>query len=165
VKTNYLFIFFSCLCIFLYAGVFAQTSLPPKQWAYHYGGSDVDVAFVIKFTADGGTIVAGYTDSKDGDIDPHSPREYWDLWVAKLDKCGVIQWQQSFGGTGYESARDIVQTSDGGYMVLGETNSTDGGVIAGYGGTKDFWLLRLDATGTLVWQKRYGGSGLDIGSS
>ncbi len=163
-KTNYLFTFFSGICILLYAGASAQTTPPPKQWAYHYGGSDVDVAFVIKFTTDGGTIVAGYTDSKDGDIDPHTPREYWDLWIAKLDKCGMIQWEKSFGGTGYESARDIVQTSDGGYMVLGETNSTDGGVIAGFGGTKDIWLLKLGATGNLVWQKRYGGSGLDIGN-
>jgi len=85
----------------LYTGVFAQTTPPPKQWAYHYGGSNVDVAFVIKLTTDGGTIVAGYTDSKDGDIDAHTSREYWDLWVAKLDKCGTLQWQQSFGGTGY----------------------------------------------------------------
>ena len=76
----------------------------------------------------------------------------------------MIQWEKSFGGTGYESARDIVQTSDGGYMVFGETNSTDGGVIAGFGGTKDIWLLKLDATGNLEWQKRYGGSGLDIGN-
>ena len=163
-KTNYLFTFFSCICILLYAGFRAKYPYLPKQWAYHYGGSSVDVAFVIKFTTDGGTIVAGYTDSKDGDIDPHTPREYWDLWIAKLDKCGTIQWEKSFGGTGYESARDIVQTSDGGYMVLGETNSTDGGVIAGFGGTKDIWLLKLGATGNLVWQKRYGGSGLDIGN-
>ena len=84
-------------------------------------------------------------------------------WM-KLDKCGIIQWERSFGGTGYESARDVVQTSDGGYMVLGETNSTDGGVIAGYGGTKDIWLLKLSANGTLQWQKRYGGTGLDIGN-
>jgi len=164
VKTSYLFAFFSRICMLLCAGASAQTSPPPKQWAFHYGGSDVDVAFVIKFTGDGGTIVAGYTDSKDGDIDPHTSREYWDLWVAKLNKCGIIQWEQSFGGTGYESARDIVQTSDGGYMVLAETNSTDGGVIAGFGGTKDIWLLKLGATGNLVWQKRYGGSGLDIGN-
>ena len=80
--------------------VFAQTTPAPKQWAYHYGGSDVDVAFVIKLTTDGGTIFAGYTDSKDGDIDAHTSRKYWDLWVAKLDKCGTFQWQQSFGGTG-----------------------------------------------------------------
>ena len=118
-RTNYLSTCILCLATLLYTGIAAQSPLPPTQWAYHYGGSSVDIPFVIKFTSDGGTIVGGYTDSKDGDIDAHTPREYWDLWVAKLDRCGTIQWEQSFGGTGYESARDIVQTSDGGYMVLG----------------------------------------------
>ena len=138
--------------------------MSPKQWALHYGGNDVDIPLSIKLTNDGGTIVAGYTDSKSGDVSPQPNREYWDLWIVQLDKCGIIQWEKSFGGTGYESARDVVQTSDGGYMVLGETNSTDGSVIAGYGGTKDIWLLKLSANGTLQWQKRYGGTGLDIGN-
>jgi gliding motility-associated-like protein len=142
----------------------AQAQLPPMQWALHYGGGNVDIPYVIKFTSDGGTIVAGYTDSKTGDVSPQPNRDYWDLWILKLDKCGTIQWEKSFGGTGYESARDIAQTSDGGYIVLGETNSTDGGVIAGYGGTKDIWLLKITSTGTLQWQKRYGGTGLDIGN-
>jgi hypothetical protein len=55
------------LQIFFVANILSKISL------YHYGRSAVDVAFVIKFTSDGGTIVAGYTDSKDGDIDPHTP--------------------------------------------------------------------------------------------
>jgi hypothetical protein len=81
-----------------------------------------------------------------------------------LNKCGVIEWERSLGGTGYESARDVEQTADGGYIVLGETNSTDGGVVAGFGGTKDIWILKFDGVGNLQWQKRYGGSGLDIGN-
>lgn len=141
-----------------------SAQIPPMQWAHHYGGADVDIPYTIKFTSDSGTIIAGYTDSKSGDVSPQPAREYWDLWVLKLDKCGTIQWEKSFGGTGYESARDIVQTADGGYMVLGETNSTDGGVISGHGGTKDIWLLKLTPAGNLEWQKRYGGSGLDIGN-
>ncbi|MBL7722633.1 MAG: gliding motility-associated C-terminal domain-containing protein [Chitinophagaceae bacterium] len=141
-----------------------KAQVPPQQWSRHYGGADVDIPYSIKFTTDGGTIVAGYTDSRGGDVSPQPNREYWDLWVLKLDQCGNIQWERSFGGTGYESARDILQTSDGGYMVLGETNSTDGGVINGYGGTKDIWLLKLSASGNLEWQKRYGGTGLDIGN-
>lgn len=141
-----------------------HAQLPPRQWALHYGGSDVDIPFTIKMTNDGGTIVAGYTDSKSGDVSPQPDRDYWDMWILKLDRCGIIQWERSFGGTGYESARDIAQTSDGGYIVLGETNSTDGGVVAGYGGTKDIWMLKLDASGGLQWQKRFGGSGLDIGN-
>jgi hypothetical protein len=130
----------------------------------HYGGSSVDIPFAIKFTSDGGTIIAGYTDSKNGDISPKANREYWDLWLLKLDKCGNVQWEKSLGGTGYESARDVEQTPDGGYIVLGETNSTDGDVPAGYGGTKDIWLLKFGATGIVEWQKRIGGSGLDIGN-
>ncbi|MBI3139693.1 MAG: gliding motility-associated C-terminal domain-containing protein [Sphingobacteriales bacterium] len=149
--------------IFLFS-LSCPAQVPPLQWATHYGGGQVDIPFAIKFTADGGTISAGYTDSKNGDISPQPNRDYWDLWVLKLDKCGQIQWEKSVGGTGYETARDILQTSDGGYLVLGETNSTDGDVIAGYGGTKDIWLLKLSATGSVEWQKRYGGSGLDIGN-
>jgi gliding motility-associated-like protein len=141
-----------------------QLQLPPRQWAFQYGGGNVDIPYVIKFTSDGGTIVAGYTDSRDGDVSPQPNREYWDLWVLKLDRCGIIEWERSWGGTGYESARDIVQTPDGGYMVLGETNSTNGGVIAGYGGTKDIWLLKITSAGALQWQKRLGGTGLDIGN-
>ncbi len=150
------------LSLFLCAAIYAQ--IPPQQWALHYGGSSVDIPFTIKFTSDGGTIVAGYTDSKNGDVSPKSNREYWDLWVLKLDKCGMIQWEKSLGGTGYESARDIEQTADGGYIVLGETNSTDGDAPTGYGGTKDIWLLKFSAAGTIEWQKRIGGNGLDIGN-
>lgn len=139
-----------------------MAQLPPAQWARQYGGNNVDIPFSIKYTTDGGSIVAGYTDSKDGDISPQPNREYWDLWVVKLDRCGAIQWERSFGGSNYESARDVVQTADGGYIIAGETNSTDGGVVAGYGSTKDIWILKLSATGNLLWQKRYGGSGLDI---
>ena len=93
-----------------YTGVSAQTIPPPKQRADRYGEPDVDVAFVIKLTTDRGTIVAGYNDSLNGDTDPQTSSEYWDPWVANLDKSGTLQRQQLFGGTGYESARDIVQT-------------------------------------------------------
>ncbi len=151
------------LCALFYNGI-AEAQLPSLNWALRFGGSAVDIPYAIKFTTDGGTIAAGYTDSQDGQVTPHANREYWDLWVVKLNVCGSIQWELSLGGTGYESARDIEQTDDGGYIVLGETNSTDGGVVAGYGGTKDIWLVKLSALGTVQWQKRFGGTGLDIGN-
>lgn len=151
-------------CCLLHVSFSAFSQLPSQQWSNTYGGSAVDVPFTIKPTADGGTIVAGYTTSKDEDVSNVAAREYWDVWIVKLDACGNILWQQTFGGKGYESARDILQTSDGGFLVLAETNSTDGGVISGYGGTKDIWLLRITAQGDLQWQKRIGGNGLDIGN-
>ena len=77
---------FYCLLI-LYADYAAcivlRAQIPPQQWAMQYGGSNVDIPFVIKFTADGGTIVAGYTDSKNGDVSSQPNRDYWDLWVSK----------------------------------------------------------------------------------
>ncbi|HRO69038.1 MAG TPA: gliding motility-associated C-terminal domain-containing protein [Chitinophagaceae bacterium] len=164
-RINHPSLFLACIALLFSIYANSQPAIPPIQWAQQYGGSAVDVPFVIKFTADGGTIAGGYTDSKDGDINPHTPREYWDLWVAKLDRCGNLQWERSFGGTGYESARDILPTEDGGYLILGETNSTNGGVTAGFGGTKDIWLLKLSAAGNLEWQRRYGGNGLDIGNN
>ena len=82
---------------------------------------------------------------------------------VKLDRCGNIIWKKTMGGTGYESARDVIETANG-FLILGETNSTDGDVVAGFGGTKDIWLLQLDFNGNLVWQKRLGGTGLDIGN-
>jgi gliding motility-associated-like protein len=157
------FIVISLLLLHHSAVVQAQP-VPPDQWKRKYGGSGVDIPFAIKFTSDGGTIAAGYTDSKDGNVTSSSPREYWDLWIMKADACGVLQWQFSLGGSGYESARDVAQTADGGYIILGETNSTDGDVVSGYGGTKDIWLIKIGANGNVQWQKRYGGTGLDIGN-
>jgi hypothetical protein len=135
----------------------AHAQTPPLQWATQYGGGNVDIPFTIKMTTDGGTIVGGYTDSKSGDVSPQPNRDFWDLWLVKLDKCGQIEWEKSLGGTGYESARDLVQTSDGGYLVLGETNSTDR--CSRIWWRKDIWLLA--SMGFLEWQKRFGGSGLD----
>lgn len=142
-----------------------QAQLPPVQWIRQFGGSGTDVPFSIKPTDDGGTIIAGYTDSKDGDVQAHAPRDYWDLWVVKLGKCGNLEWERSFGGTDYETAHDVVQTTDGGYLVAGETSSNDGDVVAGYGATRDIWVLKLTATGNLSWQKRFGGNGLDVANN
>jgi len=106
VKTNYLFTLCFCAYLLVYTGVAAQSTPLPKQWAYHYGGSDVDVAFVIKSTADGGAVVAGYTDSKEGE-------NIGTCGFANLDKCGTLQWQQSFGGTGYAGNYNIDIYNDG----------------------------------------------------
>lgn len=156
------FVVFLCFALVL-AFSPANAQLPSLHWARKYGGSSTDVPFVIKATSDGGTIVAGYTTSKDGDVFNTAAREYWDLWIIKLDRCGNIVWKKTMGGQGYESARDVIETSNG-FLVLGETNSTDGDVVSGYGGTKDIWLLQLDINGNVIWQKRLGGNGLDIGN-
>jgi gliding motility-associated-like protein len=152
----------ACSLVLVPCACFSQ--LPSQIWTRNYGGSAVDVPFTIKRTIDGGTIIGGYTTSKDEMVSNDPAREYWDLWIIKLDRCGNIVWQLTLGGKGYESARDLLQTADGGFLILAETNSTDGGVVPGYGATKDIWLLKIDAAGNVQWQKRIGGSGLDLGN-
>ena len=90
-----------------------HAQLPPQQWANQYGGGNVDIPYAIKVTTDGGTIITGYTDSKNGDINPQPNREYWDLWVVKLNRCGAIEWEKYFGGSNEESGSDIVSPRDG----------------------------------------------------
>jgi len=112
------------------------------QWAKTYGGPEWDGASSIQQTADGGYIVAGWTFSFGaGDSD---------FWVLKLDQSGNVQWQKAYGGPDWDRAFSIQQTSDGGYIVAGETWSFGAG-------DSDFWVLKLDRNGDVQWQKAYGG--------
>jgi uncharacterized delta-60 repeat protein len=113
------------------------------QWQKTYGGTDWDGARSIQQTSDDGYVVAGRTESFGaGDSD---------FWVLKLDSDGNIQWQKTYGGADWDEARSIQQTSDGGYVVAGWTDSFGAG-------DRDFWVLRLDGDGDIQWQKTYGGT-------
>ena len=112
------------------------------QWQKTYGGHSIDEATSIQQTSDGGYIVAGYTWSFGAGGGG--------VWVLKLDKDGNIQWQKTYGGTDEDVASSIQQTSDGGYIVAGKTNSFGAG-------SSDVWVLKLDKDGNIQWQKTYGG--------
>ena len=74
----------------------------------------------------------------------------------------TIQWEKSLGGSNNETARSIIQTLDGGYIVAGATSSNDGDVTLNQGGVTDCWVVKLDANGNIIWQRTYGGSGNDF---
>jgi hypothetical protein len=126
------------------------------------GGSSDEWASSIQQTFDGGYIVAGYTYSNDGDVSGNHGNR--DGWVVKLDASGSLLWQKCLGGNSSDWARSIQQTSDGGYIVAGETHSNDGDV-SGHHGNGDGWVVKLDASGNLLWQKCLGGSSYDSVSS
>jgi hypothetical protein len=145
-----LFILFS----FLATTAFGQSAV--IQWQKSLGGTGQDVAESIRQTTDGGYIIAGYTNSNDGDItSSHGRSEYW---VVKLSDIGTIQWQKTFGGKGEDVAKSIQQTTDGGYIVAGYTGSADGDVTGIHGGYSDIWVVKLSGTGTIEWQQTFGGS-------
>jgi len=135
---------------------------PIIEWEKSLGGSGNDWAKSIKRTSDGGYIITGSTTSDDGDVTlNHGSADYW---VVKLDVSGNIIWQKSFGGSENDLARSIQQTTDGGYIIVGHSDSNDGSVISNQG-QQDFWVLKLDAAGNISWQKSLGGSGGDLAES
>jgi len=125
------------------------TPAPQYYWAKTYGGGNDDIAHSIQQTSDGGFIVAGETYSF-GVLNA-------DIWVFKINSKGGIQWEKTFGGGSYDFARCIQQTSDGGFIVGGETSS--------FGANTEVWVLKLDADGNIQWQKTYGGGGDDVAHS
>ncbi len=128
------------------------------QWQKSLGGSSTDSAYSIQITSDNGYIIAGGSNSNNGDITGNHGNS--DYWVVKLNALGTIQWQKSLGGTSDDYAVAIQITSDGGYVIAGGSNSNNGD-ITGNNGNEDFWVVKLDDTGTLQWQKSLGGSGYD----
>jgi len=127
-------------------------------WHKRYGGSGTDFGTSIALTSDGGYIVGGVTDSPVSGNVTIAPKGLRDMWILKLTNTGAMSWQKRFGGVGSDQAESIKQTTDGGFIVGGATNSSvSGDVPAGFGDF-DYWILKLDATGNIVWNKVYGGA-------
>jgi len=116
------------------------------MWNRTYGGTDVDGAYALLQTADGGYALAGRTNSFGAGNE--------DFWLVKTDAAGTMQWNQTYGGTDVDVAYALVQTADGGYALAGYTKSLG----AGKG---DFWLVKADAAGNMMWNQTYGGTDVD----
>ncbi|CAN5619161.1 hypothetical protein BH11BAC1_BH11BAC1_30350 [soil metagenome] len=135
--------------------------IPTIQWEHFYGGTSGEAATSVEQTSDGGYIIGGNSLSIDGDVTGHhgslgNP----DCWVVKTDSVGNIQWEKSLGGSYEEECVEIHQIRYGGYIVLVKTGSNDGDVTVN-NGYDDFWIVKLDGAGNMIWQKSYGGSFLE----
>jgi len=135
---------------------------PTIEWQKSLGGLGSDNSYSIQQTNDGGYIVSGVSDSNDGDVSGNHGNT--DFWVVKLTSIGTIEWQKSLGGSNSDQARSIQQTNDGGYIVTGESDSNDGDV-SGNHGSQDIWVVKLNFTGTIEWQKSIGGTESESTSS
>lgn len=130
-------------------------------WEKCYGGmSGFDYPHVIKLTSDGGFILNGETISTDGDVTGNHGE--FDFWVIKLDRNGNLQWEKCLGGSSYDRGESIMQTNDGGYIASGTSASIDGQVSFNNGGFGDFWMVKLDSSGNVLWDISLGSIGEDI---
>jgi uncharacterized delta-60 repeat protein len=122
--------------------VLAAIPRPQTEWNNTYGGTQSDRAYSVHHTSDGGYIMAGYTYSLGAGAN--------DFWLVKTDSSGDQQWNRTYGGPDADVAYSVQQTSDGGYIVAGYTDSFG----AGY---DDAWLVKTDSSGQQQWNKTYGG--------
>ncbi|WP_241492406.1 aryl-sulfate sulfotransferase [Lacinutrix himadriensis] len=128
-----------------------------------FGGTKNESAQSVVSTQDGGYAVLGHTQSMDFDI-TDKPNESYDYWVLKFDAENLLQWNKTYGGTGDDRGNTIIQTTDGGFAILGQSASNDEDVTQN-SGAKDYWLTKLDAVGNIIWEKSFGYSGVDVGIS
>lgn len=129
------------------------------QWQRALGGSDTDTPGGIATTQDGGYVVVGTSRSNDGDVSGNHGST--DVWVVKLSGAGTLEWQRSYGGSATETGYAIIELPDAGYLLAGETGSTDGDVSTNLGST-DIWVVRIDQVGEIIWERSYGGNSFDV---
>ena len=136
-------------------------SAPAIDWQKCFGGSSDDLAYAIQQTSDHGFIVTGISYSNDGNVSGHHGYDFYtDFWIVKIDSLTNIEWQKSLGGSLNDGSYSVKQTIDGGFVAAGYALSNDGDISGTHSGYfyGDYWIVKLDATGNIEWQKCLGGA-------
>ena len=118
------------------------------QWNVTYGGILDDSASDMIKTKDGGFALGGYSYSFGAGIS--------DFWLVKINATGGLQWNKTYGDVGNDAALGLVQNSDDSFTLVGSTNSSGAGGM-------DFWLVKTNSNGLMLWNKTFGGTGDDYG--
>lgn len=138
------------ITLFIRSESFAQQP-PDTLWSKTFGGTNIDIGHSVEQTADGGFIITGYTRS-------YGTMSGRNVWLIKTDALGDMEWENTYGGNNDDEGHSVQQTSDGGYIIAGLTNSFGAGL-------KDVYLIKTDSLGILQWARTFGGTNDDEGYS
>src|SRR4030095_5416104 len=123
-------------------------------WKKALGGTEYDYSQKSFVHSDGSITIFGFSESINGDVVGwHGNR---DIWVVKLSSSGTLLWQRSLGGSAEDGLRSVEVLPDNSYIIAGYTFSNNGDV-SGNHGSSDIWIVNLSSSGSLQWQKCYGG--------
>jgi hypothetical protein len=149
-KRLWFLVFFSVIILF-------SIFLPPAEcseivnveWSHNFGGAKNEASYSITKTGDGGFVLAGSATSFGAGLS--------DFWLVKTDSSGTMNWNRTYGGAGDDIASVIIQAGDG-FVILGMTSSFGEGRF-------DYWLIKVNSNGNMLWNKTYGGVADDFGAS
>ena len=133
------------------------------SWQKSFGFSGADTGYAITETNDNGFLLTGVLDvSASGGQGNKSVQKHagGDVWVIKLDESGNKQWQNYYGGTFTDTPFGVTKTNDNGFLICASSDSNDFN-ISNNKGQYDFWIFKIDANGTLFWEKNFGGSEIE----
>ena len=137
-------------------------------WQTTIGGLQGDYLSAMKKTSDGGLILGCYSYSGAGADKSENSYGSYDYWIVKLDSLGNITWENTIGGNNADYLNDILEIPGGGYIAIGGSASNASGEKSsntfGTFGYNDYWVVKLDAGGNLIWEKIYGGDSGDFGT-
>lgn len=146
-----------------YQAVYAQAAVPVKQWDQSLGGNQGDALFGVHPIPAGGYLLTGLSSSGISGDKTQPNQGVEDYWVVRLDATGTKQWDRTFGGRNMDLLNASIPTSDGGYLLGGQSSSgLERDKTQASQGSFDYWVVKIDATGTKQWDKTFGGTSLDV---
>ncbi|MBC8045965.1 MAG: T9SS type A sorting domain-containing protein [Fimbriimonadaceae bacterium] len=133
-------------------------------WQHTYGSDKYDYNSRVIETSDHHYLITGSIAEASGDVSSEFPGSYDDAWFVLIDTLGNIIWENTYGGSVTDIINDVIQTDDGDFIAAGYTSSNDFDV-SGNHGDRDYWILKIDNTGNIKWQKCIGGPDRDEAQS
>lgn len=144
---------FSLIISLINTPIYCQA--PEILWEHGYGGNHDDRAWDVIQTSDGGFLNVGQSHSIDGDIGLN--HGLIDVLAVKTDSGGNIEWTKTYGGSNNDYGYAVINSIDDGYIIAATSDSNDGD-LGGNNGLVDLWIIKINLSGDIEWQKNYGGA-------
>lgn len=134
-----------------------------NNWQKNIGGDSSDVLFKVLGTSDGGFFCGGMSSSTVSGSKTSPKIGRYDFWVIKYDSSGNLVWQNSYGGTDIDALVDIIELADGNFILGGRSSSPISGTkTENSRGGSDYWIVKIDVDGNVLWDKTFGGDQTEI---